>query len=309
MTVPALQADSYLDFSGISDTPVAYTQNDPESLRKIAGQFEALFIQMMLKSMRDASIGEGILDSEHSKTYQGLFDKQIAMDMSQQNGIGLAEMIVRQLSASPLGAVPETTPIIPLAGNADSQPLHFDSHDRVRAIVPLDEKPTEWKPATAEEFIDHVWPQAVEAAQQLGVKPEVLVAQAALETGWGKHVIHGVDGRNSFNLFGIKADASWQGPKVYSETVEYRDGIMRKQRAAFRAYDSPAASFRDYVNFLRSNPRYGTALQSTGNATAFTAELQRAGYATDPEYSNKINDIIDSEPLRNLKHHDASPLG
>ena len=199
--------------------------------------------------------------------------------------------------------------MIPLTANPEAQPLHFNPHDRVRAIIPLDEKVASWNPATPEEFIESVWPQAVEAAHQLGVKPEVLVAQAALETGWGKHVIRGVDGSNSFNLFGIKADAGWQGRKVFSETVEYTDGIMHKQRAAFRAYDSPAESFRDYVDFLRTNPRYKTALQSTANSARFTAELQRAGYATDPEYSNKINGIIDSGLFRSIKNRDASPLG
>lgn len=310
MTAPVSQTDLYLDFKGISASRANATQDDPESLRKIAGQFEALFLQMMLKSMRDASLGDGILDSDHSKTYQSLFDKQIAMDLSQQNGIGLADMIVQQLSRSPMGAVPETEPVIPLTDSAAGRPLYFNPHDRMRAIVPLDSPvATDWTPASPREFVTELWPQAADAAADLGVAPDVLIAQAALETGWGKHIVRGVDGSNSHNLFGIKADASWQGRKVFSETVEYSDGIMHKERAAFRAYATPADSFKDYVDFLRSNPRYTAALQASADGQKYTAELQRAGYATDPDYSNKINEIVRSETLRDLKNRDALPLG
>ncbi len=310
MTAPVSQTDLYFDFRGISESRAAAKQDDPESLRKIAGQFEALFIQMMLKSMRDASIGEGILDNDHSKTYQSLFDKQISMDLSKQQGIGLADMIVQQLSHNPMGVVPDENPIIPLSDSDTPQPLQFNPHDRVRAIVPLDKiSAKEWMPSSPQDFIAELMPQAISAANKLGVKPEVLIAQAALETGWGKHVIRGVDGSNSFNLFGIKADAGWQGSKVFSETVEYKEGVMHKQRAAFRAYTSTAESFNDYVDFLQTNPRYKTALQSAGDSASFTTELQRAGYATDPEYANKINKILSSDQFSQLKNRNDLPLG
>jgi flagellar protein FlgJ len=299
-----------MDFQGLAETRASAKQNDPETLRKVAGQFEALFLQMMLKSMRDASLGEGIFDSDHSKTYQSMFDKQISMDLSQQNGIGLADMIVRQLSGNPMGAVSENQPIIPLVDTNAVEPLHLNKDERVRAIVPLNETATkDWTPDSPQVFVDDLWPQALDAAADLGVNPEVLIAQAALETGWGKSMLRGVDGSNSFNLFGIKADASWQGRKVFSDTVEYQDGLMRKERAAFRAYDSPADSFNDYVDFLRSNPRYKTALQAVADNENFTVALQQAGYATDPEYANKINNIISSEPLSNIKNRSHSPLG
>jgi flagellar protein FlgJ len=279
-------------------------------MRKVAGQFEALFIQMMLQSMRDANLGEGIFDSDHSKTYQSLFDKQIAMDMSQHNGIGLADMIMRQLSGSPMGEVSEDQPLIPLAANASAKPLIFNSDDRVRSIVPLQTIPKEdWSPSSPQGFAKELWPHAVDAANELGVSPDVLIAQAALETGWGQSMIRGVDGSNSFNLFGIKADAGWQGRKVFSETVEYRDGVMHKERAAFRAYASPADSFNDYVDFLRSNPRYSEALQSVADNHSFTAALQQAGYATDPEYASKINRIVDGDVLIGLKKSSGMPLG
>ena len=266
---------------------------------------------MMLKSMRDASLGEGIFDSDHSKTYQSMFDKQISMDLSQKQGIGLADMIYPAAFWQPDGsrARKPANHSIWLILNA-VEPLHLNMDERVRAIVPLAETVTEdWKPDSPQAFVDDLWPQARDAAADLGVNPEVLIAQAALETGWGKSMLRGVDGSNSFNLFGIKADASWQGRKVFSDTVEYHDGLMRKERAAFRAYDSPAESFNDYVDFLRSNPRYKTALKAVADNENFTAALQQAGYATDPKYANKINNIISSEPLSNVKNRSNSPLG
>ncbi len=298
MTAPVTHTDLYMDFKGLAETRASAKQNDPQALREVAGQFEALFLQMMLKSMRDASLGEGIFDSDHSKTYQSMFDKQISMDLSQKQGIGLADMIIQQLSGNPMGAVPENQPIIPLVDTKAVESLHLNMDERVRAIVPLAETVTEdWKPDSPQAFVDDLWPQARDAAADLGVNPEVLIAQAALETGWGKSMLRGVDGSNSFNLFGIKADASWQGRKVFSDTVEYQDGLMRKERAAFRAYDSPAESFNDYVDFLRSNPRYKTALQAVSDNAKFTDALQQAGYATDPKYANKINNILSSQPL------------
>ena len=131
-----------------------------------------------------------------------------------------------------------------------------------------------------------------------GTAPELLIAQAALETGWGQHMIRGQDGRNSFNLFGIKADAHWQGARALTETVEFRDGLMRRERAPFRAYNSLADSFSDYVSFLKANPRYQQALQQADNAPAFARALSEAGYATDPDYHDKIEQIMDSPRLR-----------
>jgi flagellar protein FlgJ len=142
-----------------------------------------------------------------------------------------------------------------------------------------------------------LWPHAQRAAGELGVSPQALVAQAALETGWGRAVIQHNDGRSSHNLFGIKADARWGGEQVHVSSLEYVDGTVVRQRAAFRAYDSYADSFSDYVDFLKSNPRYGNALNHAHDPVAFTQALQRAGYATDPEYAQKIQGILGSAAL------------
>lgn len=299
MNAPVSQTDTYTDFQGLASLRARTKDNDPDTLREVAGQFEALFLQMMLKSMRDASLGDGIFDSDQSKTYQSLFDRQIAMDLSQKNSIGLADIIVRQLSQQPVSG---NQPIIDL-DDQKARPLQFDPHDRVRAIVPLNaNRVADWSVSSPADFVRTLLPEARAAADDLGVAPEVLIAQAALETGWGQSMIKGVDGRNSFNLFGIKADSSWQGPKVFSDTVEFRDGVMRRERAAFRAYESPAESFGDYVRFLRANPRYKEALQSVRDNQDYTAALSRAGYATDPDYASKINKIVTGEVVAAIKN-------
>jgi len=307
MTTPVSHADVYTDFQGLSALRAGARDNSEESLREIAGQFEAIFIQMMLKSMRDANLGEGLMDSDHVKTYQSMFDQQIAIDLSKRNSLGLADMMVQQLSRTQEGSteVPtdgvlpqgpvqhallqETLRRVPEAAGIDSSN---------RNAVEKTESRDDWTPASPEAFVKALWPHARRAADELGARPELLISQAALETGWGKHMIRGTDGGNSYNLFGIKADASWQGERAVTETVEFRDGLMRKERATFRAYDSLADSVADYVDFLKSNPRYQEALNAAADAPAFAQALSEAGYATDPDYAGKINRIMDSQRLR-----------
>ena len=162
------------------------------------------------------------------------------------------------------------------------------------------------------EFVRTLLPHAERAAQQLGVAPEVLLAQAANETGWGRAVPRHADGSSGYNLFGIKADAHWQGARISTPTVEFENGIAVRKPQAFRAYDSYAASFADYVNFLRSNPRYQDVLSKAGDAQAYAQGLQQAGYATDPEYANKLQSIMASPALQQaldtLKNPDSRPL-
>ncbi len=306
MTSPILQTDVYTDFKGLAELRGRAADGSEETLREVAGQFEALFIQMMLKSMRDAGLGEGLMDSEHTKTYQSMYDQQLAIDMSKQQGLGLAEMMVRQLRRADM-LEPESDGAVATAA------MKFDSQQRVKRAQqmpqPLSIQPQQaiqqspaaqrdWQPASKEDFVRELWPHAQRTARELGTRPEALIAQAALETGWGKHMIRGADGQNSFNLFGIKADTRWQGERVMTETVEFRDGLMRKERAPFRAYPSPAESFADYANFLKANPRYQEALNVGADAPAFVQALAQAGYATDPDYSSKINRIMNSEALQ-----------
>jgi len=300
MTAPVTHADVYTDFQGLSELRSRAKDNSEESLREVAGQFEALFIQMMLKSMRDANLGEGLLDNDHTKTYQAMFDKQIAIDLSKNQGLGLAEMMVRQLSRS--GGTAATENELPRPVSPEQQVLIGPVRQRATAVLPTANprqttSSADWNPDSPESFVKELWPHARRTAARLGVKPEALLAQAALETGWGKHMIKGTDGRNSFNMFGIKADARWQGERVTTETVEFRDGLMRKERANFRAYASPEHSFSDYAAFLESNPRYREALDKAGDGASFAHALSEAGYATDPEYARKIKEIMSSPRL------------
>lgn len=315
MTEGILQTDVYTDFSGL-DALRSRARNDgdsEETLRKVAGQFEALFVQMMLKSMRDASLGDSMLDNEHTKTYQAMFDKQISIEMSQGAGIGLAEMMVQQLRRQrgtdggvdsegvEVGAEPQAPTAVParqVFNRPTGAPPTSPAVEPATAAVAESGPARDWTPASPKEFVRELWPHARRAAAELGARPEMLVAQAALETGWGQHMIRGADGANSFNLFGIKADAGWKGARVTTETVEFRDGLMRRERARFRAYASPQASFSDYVDFLKRNPRYRDALRQAGDAPAFAQALSAAGYATDPDYSVKINRIMNSQLLR-----------
>lgn len=303
-------ADVYTDFQGLTKLRTEARKESPEALREAARQFEALFLQMMLKSMREANLGEGIMDNDQSRLYQGMYDQQIGLELSKGRGLGLAEVLARQLGdRSPQPAADLAT--------------RLDQHARVMSRMPpqaaaetASPSPTPaateavpaaravdgpWRPESPEAFVQELWPHAERAAAELGTRPEVLVAQSALETGWGRSVMHHADGRPSYNLFGIKADARWDGDKVYSRTMEFRDGVMQRERAAFRSYESLAEGFQDYVAFLKENPRYRQALEAAQDGPAYVRELQKAGYATDPDYADKINAIMDGLQLADAR--------
>ena len=273
------------DFSHFAGLRRDAAGNDPAALREIAGQFEALFLQSMLKSMRDASFGDPLFgDSNAHDTYRDMLDKQFALEMSSGRGIGLADMIVRQLGGSDAARTAGTSETVTAAAPA------FES---------------------AESFAREVWPHAERVGRELGVAPEGLLAQAALETGWGRHVIPRADGETSFNLFGIKANGGWQGDSVQRRTLEFEDGIPRRQTAEFRAYKSVADTFDDYAALMTTNPRYRD-VQNQGDVDGFAAALQSSGYATDPDYAAKISRVADSETmarvLDGLKNGGAQPI-
>ncbi|MBK1641067.1 flagellar assembly peptidoglycan hydrolase FlgJ [Chromatium okenii] len=287
---------------------------DPAALEATARAFEGLLTGQMLKQMRAASSGGGIFDSEQSKMYQELHDQQIAAALSQGEGLGLRKLLMRQLSPTGVSAGATT-----VSGERDPKtlrlpernqalkPLHRQSVDAAapaaapttasvssNQVKPLTtfQGQAQWPPRTPAEFVAYLKPFAQQAAQTLGMDTDVLLAQSALETGWGKHIPRRADGSSSFNLFGIKADSRWEGASVAVGTLEYRNGVAQRERAKFRAYESPADAFVDYVAFLRRNPRYGKALAST-NGADFIRGLQQAGYATDPRYAAKVLGIRD----------------
>jgi peptidoglycan hydrolase FlgJ len=308
----ANHADVYTDFQGLAKLRAEARTDSPKALREVARQFEALFLQQMLKSMREASMGEGLMDNDQTKHYQSMYDQQLGIELSKGRGLGLAETLMRQLG----GQFPEgerDTPVT-MNGNHASQLGGLDvrraptGHERIAVqAMPTDGGAGRELRATdpgvhagwqsPQEFVQALRPHAERAAAELGTRPEVLIAQAALETGWGRAMPRHEDGSPSHNLFGIKADARWDGERVAVQTMEFRDGHMQRERASFRSYDSLAASFDDYVSFLRQNPRYQQALEAAGDGARYVRELQQAGYATDPGYADKINAILGGERL------------
>ena len=360
----SLDSGSYSDLNRLNQLKVGKDRDGEENVRKVAQEFESLFLNEMLKSMRSATdvlAEDNPFNSQAGKQYQDMHDQQLSVTLSREGGgVGLADMLVRQLSkqkevsakpnpfdqvAQTAGAKWASNPNATTAveANRNDAPLlnqrrlalpgrlAVQSAAEVAVIAPAagqagQTQPLvdmDWKPATAfaapqdkpltingvsssepsapsksrfsspAEFIATMLPMAEKAAARLGVEPRFLVAQAALETGWGKSMIRQKDGSNSHNLFGIKA-TGWQGASATVTTTEYVNGKATREKAGFRAYDSFEQSFNDYVRLLESNGRYSKAIQvagTTGDSERFVNELQRAGYATDPQYARKINQI------------------
>ena len=276
----------YTDFQGFSDLRLAAREDSEAALKEVASQFEAIFIQMMLKSMREANLAEGIFDSQQSEMYMGMFDQQIALDLSVKGAFGIAEMMVRQLQNNQ--AEPAATKSAEAMGTVGAEET-IDS-----SLIP-DNSTGQTGFDSPQAFIDYMMPRARPAADKLGVSPQLLVAQAALETGWGNKISSNSRGESSHNLFGIKADKRWSGKQVQVSTLEFRDGLMQREQAAFRAYDSFQQSFEDYVDFVQHNSRYEKAMEHAGDSSHYIKGLQQAGYASDPAYAEKVLNIMERE--------------
>jgi flagellar protein FlgJ len=305
------QPSTYTDFSDLSALRREASSGDKEhALEKAAQQFEALFLQMMLKSMRDAGGGEGLLDNDQTRLYQDMFDKELSLSLSRaENGIGLAKMMIQQIQAAMPGsqsesAQPDSAQAVQAGFAVPARGLHSFQLDpagpQAEASASTGDKAAKTGQAlppfdSPEQFVASMWPHAQRAADKLGVDPRAVLAQAALETGWGRAVIQHPDGSSSHNLFNIKADHRWDGERVSKMTLEYRDGVAAKEQAWFRSYDSWQESFEDYVRFLQQNGRYQQALESGPDIALFSERLQQAGYATDPAYASKIQRIAEGE--------------
>ncbi len=376
------QAQVYTDLSGLAKLGSAAKKNDPAALAEVAGQFESLFMNLMLKSMRDANavFAEGnFLNSSNVNTYQQMLDQQLSVSLAGKGSMGLAKILMKQLSP-PGQALPKsgenTTEDFAEGLNAL---LHSPSENKISAdnnlkelsqgmlaahdaragvaltesegsvtpapddnaeddsaennnadcamlpefdntamallshnftisdqsnMLPLDVFGSEMtknsaqvegfsEPASSNQqaFIQTLLPTAKYAVGRSGVDPKMLIAQAALETGWGKHVIKHPNGSSSYNLFNIKADENWSGKTVTKDVSEYRDGVVMKQRSRFRAYDSFTESFKDYMHLVQNSERYAQAMSHRNEPQAYIKQLHRAGYATDPHYSTKVNKV------------------
>ncbi len=271
-----------LDSQSLASLRVQAKQSPDKALKAAAQQFESVFLNMMLKSMREATPQGGLFDNEQTKMFTGMLDQQLAQNISNK-GIGLADIMVKQLgrtlgNAAP--AAPAVSTNLP-AGKRTSLPA-----GAMNAV------PSAYNAKFQQDFVDRMLPSALQAGQLTGVPPQLMMGQAALESGWGKHEIRMADGSNSYNLFGIKAGAGWTGKVAQVTTTEYQNGVPTKQVASFRAYSSYDQAFRDYAQMLSSNPRYAPVLQQGGNAAGMAQAIQQAGYATDPNYADKLVQVM-----------------
>jgi flagellar protein FlgJ len=361
-----------------------------------AKQFEAMFLGMIMKSMREATPKDGLFDSEQTKMYTAMLDQQFSQQMASR-GTGLADVITRQLSRgaltpeavaaatgsvnTSLGAAGSintspgaakvntsltgaasvntslgggsavntrlnsgantgsafehsaalqmstvalaklnldmqnmaTAPATPAAPDFDVQPLSLDDEawSAPHTVTPTYNLPQQNAAAAASAapagaaslaqtggFVNRIWNHAVDAARTLGVQPQFMVGQAALESGWGKHEIRNADGSGTHNLFGIKAGRGWNGPTVDKTTTEFVNGVAQKTTAKFRVYASYGEAFRDYAKLIGGNPRYAGVVAQGQDARGFARGLQQAGYATDPAYADKLVRVINGTTLR-----------
>lgn len=325
---PDISSKLAIDGKSIDDLHVMAKQKPDEALQKAAQQFEALFMHMMLKSMREATPKDGLFDSQQTQFFTQMYDQQLAQHISTK-GIGIADMMVKQLSrpnqhSEPQTSISKTDAILSSIQAATMTKTQGHPNDRAEQLWPVahhnDHKtvPAEKSNFSAEpfaqpsqsesilrkqsnipvNFIDRLLPHAKITSAATGIPPHFMLAQAALESGWGKHEIRRADNSPSYNLFGIKAGANWKGDTVEKVTTEYVNGAPQKVVEKFRAYKSYAEGFNDYARLLSDNPRYAKVLNST-DATSFAHGLQRAGYATDPQYAEKLIRILKSESLQN----------
>ena len=284
------QANTYTDLNAL-----AALKNAPASaatVKAVSEQVEALFLQMMLKSMRDAGEAAGEPTSNETGMYQDMFDKQVALTLSKRQDLGIARLFERQLGGKAAGAAP--------AGAASSsQPKQLP-----KGLLP-DSRGHAAPPPTganlseqASDFVQQVLPTIRQAAAAVGVNPLGMLAQAALESGWGQRMPRTADGNSSLNLFGVKAGSDWSGARAMADTVEISGGVAKQTRTAFRAYGSIEESVGDFARLLTSSPRYREAVAAGSNAQAYVQSIAKAGYATDPQYANKLNDVLNSGTLQ-----------
>jgi flagellar protein FlgJ len=370
---------NYNDLASLNSITKMGQTDESEALKKVAQQFESMFVTMMLKSMRDANAvfeEDNPLNSNESKFYRQMFDDQLALSLTQGQGIGLADNIFRQLKdqfkveggneaneldipnkAIPLNQDRAPNPFstmrpsihLPQFGDRNidaindvpvNAPAQIDLKSMTNSLEPaLNEQKikegaivlpassdliNKAKPSpmvipitepvskqsgfdSPEQFVQTIWPIAQKVGKEMGVEPKAIISQAALETGWGKYIIHESDGKNSHNLFGIKSDKRWDGAAANVSTLEYRNGVAKKEIAAFRSYDSYEHSLKDYAKFVKNSSRYENAVKQGSSIKGYAEGLQNGGYATDPNYAKKIQRIASGELLNTIIEKSSAP--
>jgi flagellar protein FlgJ len=284
----APDAATYTDLNGLAALKNAPTS--PATIKAVSQQVEALFLQMMLKSMRDATEAEGgETTSNETSMYQDMFDKQVALTLSKRQDLGIARLFERQLGGKTAPSPAGTGSSIPLRPGQ----TRADADGRTPSA-----QSTAVTGEHAAQFVRSVMPTIQRAAQALGVNPLGMLAQAALETGWGQRMPRTADGTPSLNLFGVKAGDGWDGARAVAETVEVSGGVASQRRTAFRAYGSIEDSVNDFASLLTTSPRYREAIAAGGSAQGYVDSIAKSGYATDPDYGNKLNQVLNSGTLR-----------
>ena len=290
-----------IDAKNLGGLKAAAKNNSPDALKSAAKQFEGLFINMMLKSMRDAVPKSGMNDSPAQKTYTAMLDQQLSQSISQR-GIGIADMMIKQLKArentiapdaSNLGKTPQAQ--VSAISNEQSPIQQMAKYQEQLAIKYAEQKEQALNSGFFKgisDFVSTVSEGAQKASDLTGIPAEFITAKAALESGWGKRQILNQDGSSSHNLFGIKAGSSWQGKVAKVWTTEYVNGSYQKVLADFRSYDSYADAFKDYASLMTNSPRYQGVIANGKSPAGFADGLQSAGYATDPSYAAKLKNII-----------------
>lgn len=272
--------DVYTNLHGLQQ--LAKNTDKDEALKKVAQQFESMFISMMLKNMRNANAvfeKDSMFHSEETNFYRDMHDHQLSLTLAHKKGIGIADMLYRQMSRSYGDKDPAT----------DNSSMQYQS--RLAPDAPVYQPPLAERVAIADSpktFIDKVMPYIKKAASALGVDAEMLTAQAALETGWGKHMLANKVGGASNNLFNIKRSAEWQGDSVSVNSLEEKNGVLSAERSEFKTYENLDDSVNDYVDLLKGKQHFQDAVNSAENSFEFIDKLQKAGYATDSAYADKV---------------------
>lgn len=279
------------DARSLNNLKLQAGQKSPAAIKEAAKQFESLFMRELIKSMRDATMKSGMMDSPGGDLGADLLDQQFAVQMSGQPG-GLSDLIAQQLSrqmgstepgATDAGTKPVAAPL-----SAMRKASSLAAYGTQAAV------PAANATVSQSNFVQRHTEAAINVEKSSGIPASYMVGQAGHETGWGRHEIKMKGGANSYNLFGIKAGAGWTGKVAEVSTTEYVNGVAHKTVAKFRAYDSYESSFRDYARLITQSPRYAQASQQTESAHAFATSLKKAGYATDPDYAAKLSRAIDT---------------
>jgi flagellar protein FlgJ len=310
------QLNNVHDLSGLDSLRQAShnAETKDEALMQAAQQFESIFMHMLIKSMRkaeDVLASDSPFNSNYTKFYRDMYDQQIASDMSSKGALGLADLIYKQLGGGDKNYLPASlmkenklSDWLASKGVSENNNNSIEDTADVASVSATeavsDDQASNQRQSwfdTPKEFLESLWPYAKQAAKAIGVAPYGLLAQAALETGWGKKVLASEQGGSSHNLFNIKADQRWSGDKVSVNSLEFEQGLPVQRRSDFRSYNSFADSFNDYANFVKQSGRYKDAVANASDTEAYFTELHKAGYATDPDYVQKIKNVITGEDM------------